>query len=84
VLSRALGRRVLSEAIDIMPMTKVLTGTDCGTVECFVGAAKLLRTQLHEVLTEKIEQKQITLDVARRFAKCILHDNAADFYRMKV
>jgi len=84
VLSRALGRRVLSEAIDIMPMTKVLTGTDCGTVECFVGAVKLIRTQLHEVLTEKIQQKQITLDTAKRFAKCILHDSAADFYGIEI
>jgi predicted TIM-barrel fold metal-dependent hydrolase len=80
VLSRALGRRVLSEAIDIMPMSKVLTGTDCGTVECFVGAVRLIRDQLHEVLSEKIAQKQITPAVAERFARCILHDNAADFY----
>jgi len=82
LLSRALGRRMLSEAIDILPMTKILTGTDCGTVECFVGTARLIRAQLFEVLAEKIEQRQFGIDVAKRLATQILHDNAAEFYRM--
>src|SRR5262249_55242630 len=36
-LSVGLGRRVLSDLIDIVPQNKILSGTDCGSAESFMG-----------------------------------------------
>ena len=82
MLSRALGKRVLSEAIDMTPMNKLLLGTDCGSAESFLGTVRLLRSVLAEVLTEKVRAKQFGADVARGVAKAILFDNALEFYGM--
>ena len=80
VLSAALGRRMLSEAIDMLPRNKILIGSDCGTTEAFVGAARLIRSVCAEVLAEKVDRGQFSLAVARELARAILYDNAMDFY----
>jgi len=84
VLSAELGRRILGEAIDSTPRNKILVGTDCGTVECMLGAVRLLRRVLFEVLHEKIRAGQFDLAVAKSYARAILHDNAREFYGLPV
>jgi hypothetical protein len=82
VLSRALGRRVLSEAIDLLPADKILIGTDTGTPESFLGATWLVRSLLTEVLDEKVRGGQFGTEVAKRLACSILLDNPLAFYGM--
>jgi predicted TIM-barrel fold metal-dependent hydrolase len=80
VLSRALGRRVLSEALDMLPADKILIGTDTGTAEAFFGAVLLIRSLLIEVLEEKVSTGQFGADTAQRLACAILLDNPLAFY----
>ena len=83
LLSRALGRRVLSEAIDMLPADKILIGTDTGTPESFLGAVWLIRSLLTEVLEEKVRGGQFALDAAKGLACSILLDNPLAFYGMR-
>jgi predicted TIM-barrel fold metal-dependent hydrolase len=80
VLSRALGRRVLSEALDMLPADKILIGTDTGTAEAFFGAVLLIRSLLIEVLEEKVGTGQFGADTAQRLACAVLLDNPLAFY----
>jgi hypothetical protein len=80
LLSRALGRRVLSEAVDLLPADKILVGTDTGTAESFLGATWLIRSLLTEVLDEKVRGGQFGVDVAKRLACSVLLDNPLAFY----
>ena len=82
LLSRALGARVLSESLDMLPANKLLIGTDTGTAEAFLGAVWLIRSLLTEVLEEKMRGGQFGLDVAKRVACAILLDNPLAFYGM--
>lgn len=82
VLSRALGRRMLSEAIDMLPVNKILIGTDTGTPEAFLGAVRLTRSLLAEVLEEKVREGQFGVQVAERVARAILLNNPLGFYGM--
>ena len=82
LLSRALGRRLLSEAVDMLPADKILVGTDTGTAEAFMGAVWLVRSLLTEVLDEKVRGGQFGEDVAKRLACAILLDNPLAFYGM--
>jgi hypothetical protein len=83
VLSRALGRRILSEALDMLPADKILVGTDTGTAEACLGAVRLIRSLLAEVLDEKVRSGQFDLGAARRLACGILLDNPLAFYGMR-
>lgn len=83
VLSRELGRRMLSEAIDMLPADKILIGTDTGTAEAFLGTVRLIRTLLTEVLEEKAREGQFGVEVAERLACSILLDNPLAFYGMR-
>jgi hypothetical protein len=80
LLSRSLGRRLLSEAIDMLPADKILIGTDTGTAEAFLGTVRLVRELLAEVLEEKVREGQFDAEVATRVAKAILLDNPLGFY----
>lgn len=80
LLSPTLGRQILAAAIDMVPMNKIIIGTDCGSAECFYGTVKLIRQVLYEVLSEKIRQRQFGLPVAQSIARAILHDNACEFF----
>ncbi|MDA1140777.1 MAG: amidohydrolase family protein [Planctomycetota bacterium] len=80
LLSPTLARRILSEAIDIVPMNKILIGTDCGTPEMMLGATWLIRRVILEVLDQKVAEGQFNLAVARAIAKSILFGNACEFF----
>lgn len=80
LMSYELGRHILSTAIDMTPRNKLLVGTDCGTVECMVGAVRLIRRVLGDVLEEKMRLGQFGLDVAQSYARAILYENPKAFY----
>jgi glucuronate isomerase len=84
MLGSSLGRRIMSEAIDIVPSNKLLIGTDCATAEAFVGTVALLRSEVSTVLWEKVEGGLITEETARGVAKAIFHDNSIEYYGQSV
>jgi hypothetical protein len=84
MLGSTLGRRIMSEAIDIIPANKMLLGTDCATAEAFVGTTHLLREELCEVLWQKVEARNISEEAARNIAQAILHDNAVEYFGQSV
>ncbi|HOK80357.1 MAG TPA: amidohydrolase family protein [bacterium] len=81
LLSESLGYRILSEAIDMIPVNKILIGTDCGNVECFVGTVKIIRQTLYNVLAEKVSKGSFDLDTAKDIASAILYNNAVEFHQ---
>lgn len=80
LMSEALGRQLLSTAIDMLPRNKILLGTDCGTTEAMIGTARLLRRVLADVLEEKVARGQFNEATARGLARAIFYDNPRDFY----
>jgi hypothetical protein len=80
MLSPEKGRQALSMAIDVLPANKIMVGTDCGTAESFLGAARLIRRMVADVLTEKVRCGQFQPDVAERLARKILVENACEFF----
>ena len=80
MLSPASARTILSEALDMVPMNKLMLGTDCGTAESFYGTVQLTRRLVAEVLADKVRAGQFALPVARRAARCLFYGNAAAFF----
>jgi hypothetical protein len=83
ILSEDLNKHILGIAIDMVPMNKILIGTDCGTAECFFGTVNLIRRQLYQVLVRKVKSGSFSVEVAMDVAKAILHDNALEFHGMQ-
>jgi hypothetical protein len=82
MLSASLGRHVLEMCIDMLPMNKILFGTDCGATEHMVGVANFMRSELCVVLEKKIADGQFDIDTARNIARAILLENPCEFYGM--
>jgi predicted TIM-barrel fold metal-dependent hydrolase len=82
-LSYDLGKRILSEAVDLLPRNKILIGTDAGSAESMLGTSRLIRRIIFEVLAQKMQEGHFGLPVAKAWAKGILLDNALEFYGMK-
>jgi predicted TIM-barrel fold metal-dependent hydrolase len=84
LLSAEIGRRILSEAIDLVPSNKILMGTDCGCAEMFLGTARLIRRILTDTLAQKVEEGQFGEDAAKRIARAILWENPNEFHGLTV
>ena len=80
LLSPEVARRILAEAIDIIPANKIMVGTDCGTAECFYGAVAMIRRVLADVLAGKMESGQFGMDTAQAVARSILYGTACEFF----
>ncbi len=83
LLSQPVGRRILSEALDMVPANKILIGTDCGNTECFAGTVILIRNLLYDVLAEKVIKSKFDLETAKSIARSILLDNPEEFHNFK-
>jgi len=80
LLSPTLARSILGAAIDMIPMNKIMVGTDCGSAECFYGTVMMIRDLLAGVLSEKIADGQFAEDIAVDIAERILYRNACEFF----
>ncbi len=74
-------KRALHEWIDIVPMDRILTGSD-GSYEWLYLAAKYNRECLAEVLVEKMESEYMDLDLALRVGRHILSDNGRRIFQV--
>ena len=68
-------KRALHEWIDIVPMDRIVTGSD-GSYEWLYFAAKFNRECLAEVLSEKVLKEHMDLDLAFEVGRRILRENA--------
>jgi len=80
LLSPSMAKRVLSEAIDILPRNKIMIGTDTGTAESFYGTVMLIRQTIAEVLSSKVKEKQFSVVEACRYIKYLLWENPNEFF----
>jgi len=86
IISQRFAVAGLDEAIDLVPMNKILAfGGDYGTpVEKTYGHLVMAREDLAEVLGRRIRAKQMTESQALALARKWFWDNPMELYRLKV
>ena len=73
----------LHEAIEVLPdESRLMIGGDNWHVEETYGALHLTRRLIGDVLQEKVDSGYFQVADGRRLARKILHDNAAQFFRL--
>lgn len=85
VISPWVGRQTLHEWIETVPANKIFAfGGDYLFVEGAYAHAVMARSNVAQVLTEKVETGYLAEDEAVALAHKLLHDNAAAFFRLQV
>ncbi|HEY9061413.1 MAG TPA: amidohydrolase family protein [Pseudobacteroides sp.] len=77
LISPAAAHRLLHELIDVCDANRVIWGCDTWTSEESYGARLAFLNVLSRVLCERVEAGLMREHDARRYAKAIMHDNAA-------
>jgi predicted TIM-barrel fold metal-dependent hydrolase len=77
-LSREVAARSLSEWLDIVPLQKLMTGTDGPYLEWWIATARETRRVLTEVLSRKVYQGLYSETMALDAAKAVLQTNARE------
>ena len=75
-ISYHMAKRAFHEWLDVMPSSKILWGADCNHAEGIYGATVMTRRCLAEVLAERVDRKELTVEHARRIGRQVLRDNA--------
>lgn len=75
-ISYTMAKRAFHEWLDVMPSTKILWGADCNHAEGIYGATLMTRRCLAEVLAERVDRRELTMEHAQRIGRQILRDNA--------
>ncbi len=84
VISPTVGRRVLREWIETVPANKIFAfGGDYLFVEGAYAHSRLARAGVAAVLAEAVEDGYLSLGEALALARRLLHDNAAEFFRLR-
>jgi predicted TIM-barrel fold metal-dependent hydrolase len=84
-ISPWVGRETLHEWIETVPNNKIFAfGGDYRFVEGTYSHAVMARSNVAQVLTEKVEMGYLAEDEAMALAHRLLHDNAAAFFRLQV
>lgn len=83
VIGMEVSRQSLSEWLDLVPGYRILGfGSDVVYPEFVYGHLVMARSCLADVLAAKVERDFVSETAARRLAVMLLHDNAAEFYRL--
>lgn len=83
IISPTVGQRVLREWIETIPGNKIFAfGGDYRFVEGAYAHARMARACVTRVLTEAVDDGYLDLDEALALARKLLHDNAAEFFRI--
>lgn len=83
VISPWVARQTLHEWIETLPANKIFAfGGDYIFVEGTYAHAQMARQNVARVLAEKVETGYLSEDEAMTLAHQILHDNAAQFFRL--
>lgn len=78
LISTAAAHRLLHELIDVCDANRVIWGCDTWTSEESYGARLAFLDVLSRVLSERVEAGLLRKRDAWRYAKAIMHDNAAE------
>jgi hypothetical protein len=78
------GRRILAEAMELAPASRVVFASDAHSrPESFYIAADLWRAGLDDVLGTAVREHHVPPAVAERWAARVLADNARDLYGLR-
>lgn len=78
IISPTAARRLMHELIDVCDADRVVWGCDTWTSEESYGARLAFLDTLTHVLTERMEDGLMQESDARRYAKAVMYDNAAE------
>lgn len=85
IISPTATRQLISRMIEMVPQSKIIGfGGDYSQVEGTYAHAKLARKILTEVLTSKVENKEMTTEEACEFADCIFRENLIELYDLDI
>lgn len=74
-------KRIMSESLELAPISRFLFASDAHTRPEFYGlAADLFRKSLNEVLTELYNNSVISIDKVNQWAEKILYKNSSNLY----
>ena len=80
----AVGRRALSDMLDMVPANKIIGfGADYVYVEGVLAHAIMARREIARVLCEKIEEGRFTEDYANQVGRILLRDNALEAFDLE-
>ncbi len=83
IVSPTEGRRILREWIELIPGNKIFAfGGDYRFVEGAYAHARMARACVAQVLSEAVDEGYLTLNEALELVRKLLHDNAAQFFRL--
>lgn len=83
-ISPSYSERYLAEWLETIPASKIMAfGGDQRCVENTYGVLKLAKQIIANVLTGMVTREYLTEADAKKIATMILHDNAAEFYRIR-
>jgi hypothetical protein len=83
IISPQISVRALSEWVDLVPRNKILGfGGDYHIVEKVYGHLTMAKENIAKVLAGKVEERIMTDEEARAWAKALLHDNPAEVYHL--
>lgn len=87
IISQQFARQALGEALDLLPVNKVLAfGGDYVTesLEKVYGHLVMAREGVAEVLARQVDQGKMSTDDALRIARCWFWDNPKALYRLNI
>jgi uncharacterized protein len=79
-LSKTVAIRVLHEMLDMVPYNKIMWGGDVGGITDAAGSLELGKEVVATVLSERVEKREMTRELAFEIAKRIFHDNAVELF----
>ncbi|MBN1910855.1 MAG: amidohydrolase family protein [Pirellulales bacterium] len=77
-LSYTLGKRGYKEWLDMISSNRIMWGSDLFTIEGTYGATRYARQCIAEALAEKVLDKELREEDARRIGRQILRENALE------
>ena len=80
MLSYSMGKRALHEWLDSFPSNRIMWGADCNHAEGIYGATEFTRRWIAEVLAEKVENNELTMEHAHLIGRQILRENALELF----
>ena len=83
IISPYASRKFLNEALDVVPYAKIFGfGGDYLFYDAIYGHLTLAKRDICEVLADKANRKDISVDLAERILRALLHDNAARVFNV--
>ena len=81
IIAPAAAKKALDEWLDAIPASKIFAfGGDYIVADCVYGHSVIARTDVAEVLANRVESGRMSMGDAKRTAQMILRDNEIEFF----